>query len=139
MLIKFLLGLLFLSSFYTAVVIAEISPPPPPPLSLSLRLSVGALQLITGKMMSPGHNNPGVSTVAQLLLDKVVKPLRMLNLNDYEHMILKQIILFNPGEWFDTVSVSVFSFFGGGGGGGGSTYAPINAYLCVYTAPFALD
>eukprot|EP00117_Sycon_ciliatum_P047252 scpid28562/ scgid4959/ Hepatocyte nuclear factor 4-beta; Nuclear receptor subfamily 2 group A member 3 len=56
----------------------------------------GSLQLVTGKMMSPGHVNPGVSSVANLLIDRVVKPLRQLNLNDYEHMLLKQVILFNP-------------------------------------------
>lgn len=63
-----------------------------------LCLIAGSLQLVTGKMMSPGHINPGVSSVANLLIDRVVRPLRQLNLNDYEHMLLKQIILFNPGK-----------------------------------------
>ena len=52
----------------------------------------------TGKVMRPSNLNDGVSTVAAITLQKLVVPLKVLNIDDHEFSLLKEIVLFNPGQ-----------------------------------------
>lgn len=52
----------------------------------------------TGKVMRPTNPNSGVASVASVTLQKLVVPLKVLNINDKELTLLKEIVLFNPGR-----------------------------------------
>ena len=52
----------------------------------------------TGKVIRPNNQNSGVACVASVTLQKLVVPLKGLNINDRELALLKEIVLFNPGE-----------------------------------------
>lgn len=52
----------------------------------------------TGKVIRPSNPNSGVATVASVTLQKLVVPLRVLNIDDRELTLLKELVLFNPGE-----------------------------------------
>lgn len=52
----------------------------------------------TGKVMRPTNQNSGVASVASVTLQKLVVPLKVLNINDRELTFLKEVVLFNPGE-----------------------------------------
>ena len=51
----------------------------------------------TGKVIRPTNQNSGVASVASVTLQKLVVPLKVLNINDRELTFLKEIVLFNPG------------------------------------------
>lgn len=65
--------------------------------SLSLSLSDMLLLGSTGKVLGPTNSNSGVSSVAYVTLTKLVVPLKVLNMDDQELKLMKQIVLFNPG------------------------------------------
>jgi len=50
----------------------------------------------TGKVIRPSNPNSGVATVASVTLQKLVVPLRVLNIDDRELTLLKELVLFNP-------------------------------------------
>lgn len=50
----------------------------------------------TGKVMRPTNRNSGVATVAMVTLSKLVIPLKVLNIDDKELNLMKEIVLFNP-------------------------------------------
>lgn len=50
------------------------------------------------KIIRPNHPNSAVACVTKLTIDKLVKPLRFLNLNKSEYRIMKEIILYNPSS-----------------------------------------
>lgn len=50
----------------------------------------------TGRVIRPTNANTGVATVASVTLMKLVVPLKVLNINDSELTLLKEIVLFNP-------------------------------------------
>ncbi|XP_019849288.1 PREDICTED: nuclear receptor 2 isoform X1 [Amphimedon queenslandica] len=50
----------------------------------------------TGKVLGPTNSNSGVSAVAYVTLTKLVVPLKVLNMDDQELKLMKQIVLFNP-------------------------------------------
>ena len=52
----------------------------------------------TGKVITQAHENSGVATVAALALAKLLVPLKHLKIDDTEYALLKEIVLFNPGE-----------------------------------------
>ena len=58
----------------------------------------------TGKVIRPTNQNNGVASVALVTLQKLVVPLKILNINDRELVLLKEIVLFNPGNSLDAVS-----------------------------------
>ena len=65
---------------------------------VNISLSPGMLLLgSTGKVMRPSNANDGVATVAAITLQKLVVPLKVLNIDDHEFSLLKEIVLFNPG------------------------------------------
>ena len=51
----------------------------------------------TGKVMRPTNQNSGVASVTSVTLQKLVVPLKVLNINDRELAYLMEIVLFNPG------------------------------------------
>ncbi len=53
----------------------------------------------TGKVIRPTNQNNGVASVALVTLQKLVVPLKILNINDRELVLLKEIVLFNSGKW----------------------------------------
>ena len=55
----------------------------------------------TGKVMRPTNRNSGVATVAMVTLSKLVIPLKVLNIDDKELNLMKEIVLFNPGMYWD--------------------------------------
>jgi hypothetical protein len=61
-------------------------------------LCSGALQLPTGKLLKPEHENAGVAAVTAITLNKLSRAVRQLNVDDREWALLKEILLFNPGE-----------------------------------------
>ena len=66
---------------------------------LGLCVFVGMLLLgSTGKVIRSTNRNPGVAAVAVVTLSKLVIPLKVLNIDDKELSLMKEIILFNPGE-----------------------------------------
>ena len=52
----------------------------------------------TGKVMRTTNKNSGVATVAMVTLTKLVVPLKVLNMDDQELSLMKEIVLFNPGN-----------------------------------------
>ena len=48
-------------------------------------------------MIRPTNQNSGVASVAAVTLQKLVVPLKVLNINDREFTLLEEIVLFNPG------------------------------------------
>jgi hypothetical protein len=56
----------------------------------------GALQLPTGKLLKPEHENAGVAAVTAITLNKLSRAVRQLNVDDREWALLKEILLFNP-------------------------------------------
>lgn len=50
----------------------------------------------TGKVIRPNNLNSGVASVASVTLQKLVVPLKVLNIDDRELTLLKEIVLFNP-------------------------------------------
>ncbi len=52
-----------------------------------------------GEVIRPTNQNNGVASVALVMLQKLVVPLKILNSNDRELVLLKEIVLFNPGKW----------------------------------------
>ena len=54
----------------------------------------------TGKAIRPTNSNSGVSAVASVTLKKLVEPLKVVNMDDNEYSLMKEIVLFNPGRWF---------------------------------------
>ena len=67
--------------------------------SLYITIHTGVLILgNTGKVITPAHENSGVATVAALALAKLLVPLKHLKIDDTEYALLKEIVLFNPGE-----------------------------------------
>lgn len=56
-------------------------------------------------MIRPTNQNSGVASVASVTLQKLVEPLKVLNINDKELTLLQEIVLFNPGgdEWVTRV------------------------------------
>lgn len=57
----------------------------------------------TGKVIRPTNNNSGVAAVALVTLNKLVIPLKVLNMDDKEYGLMKEIILFNPGNIYTVV------------------------------------
>jgi len=53
----------------------------------------------TRKVIRPTNQNNGVASVALVTLQKLVVPLKILNINDREFVLLKEIVLFNPGMY----------------------------------------
>lgn len=51
----------------------------------------------TGKAIRPTNSNSGVSAVASVTLKKLVEPLKVVNMDDNEYILMKEIVLFNPG------------------------------------------
>jgi len=49
-------------------------------------------------VITQGHENSGVATVVSLALVKLLVPLKQLKIDETEYVLLKEIILFNPGE-----------------------------------------
>ena len=52
----------------------------------------------TGKAIRPTNSNSGVSAVASVTLKKLVEPLKVVNMDDKEYALMKEIVLFNPGR-----------------------------------------
>lgn len=52
----------------------------------------------TGKVMRMSNRNSGVATVAAVTISKLVTPLKVLNMDDNELSLMKEIVLFNPGK-----------------------------------------
>ena len=52
----------------------------------------------TGKAIRPTNSNSGVSAVASVTLKKLVEPLKVVNMDDREYALMKEIVLFNPGK-----------------------------------------
>ena len=52
----------------------------------------------TGKVITQAHENSGVATVASLALAKLLVPLKQLKIEETEYVLLKEIVLFNPGK-----------------------------------------
>jgi hypothetical protein len=48
-------------------------------------------------VIRPTNPNSGVASVASVTLQKLVVPLKVLNIDDRELTLLKEIVLFNPG------------------------------------------
>ena len=57
----------------------------------------------TGKVIRPTNQNSGVASVASVTLQKLVVPLKVLNIDDREFTLLKEIVLFNPGAFLGGV------------------------------------
>lgn len=53
----------------------------------------------TGKVIRPTNQNSGVASVASVTLQKLVVPLKVLNIDDREFTLLREIVLFNPGAF----------------------------------------
>lgn len=51
-------------------------------------------------MIRPTNQNSGVASVASVTLQKLVVPLKVLNIDDRELTMLKEIVLFNPGGFY---------------------------------------
>ena len=51
----------------------------------------------TGAVILPSNPNPGIASVASVTLEKLVVPLKVLNISDKELRLLKEVVLFNPG------------------------------------------
>ena len=60
--------------------------------------------------MRRSNENSGVATVASITLQKLVVPLKVLNIDDREFNLLKEIVLFNPGSGLP-LFLSSLSFF----------------------------
>ncbi len=71
----------------------------------------------TGAVLKPSNLNPGIASVASVTLEKLVVPLKVLNISDNELRLLREIVLFNPG----TLDKRVCAF----------TFACIQIVLCV--------
>lgn len=56
----------------------------------------------TGKVIRPTNQNSGVASVASVTLQKLVVPLKILNINDQEFTLLREIVLYNPGIALNT-------------------------------------
>ena len=54
----------------------------------------------TGKVIRPSNQNSGVATVAAVTLSKLVIPMKVINMDDHELRLMKEIVLFNPGSLF---------------------------------------
>ncbi len=53
-----------------------------------------------GESHQANQSEHGVASVALVMLQKLVVPLKILNINDRELiLLLKEIVLFNPGKW----------------------------------------
>ena len=52
----------------------------------------------TGKVIRPTHQNSGVATVAAVTLSKLVIPMKVINMDEHELRLMKEIVLFNPGS-----------------------------------------
>ena len=52
----------------------------------------------TNKVIRVTNPNTGVASVASVTLQKLVVPLKVLNINDRELTLLKEIVLFNAGN-----------------------------------------
>lgn len=52
----------------------------------------------TGKAIRPSHENSGIASVASITLARLVTPLKVLNIDDKELELLKEIVLFNSGK-----------------------------------------
>ena len=48
--------------------------------------------------MRTSNRNSGVATVAAVTIAKLVAPLKVLNMDDNELSLMKEIVLFNPGQ-----------------------------------------
>ena len=48
--------------------------------------------------MRTSNRNSGVATVAAVTIAKLVAPLKVLNMDDNELSLMKEIVLFNPGK-----------------------------------------
>ena len=48
-------------------------------------------------MILPSNPNTGIASVASMTLQKLVVPLKVLNISDKELKLLKEVVLFNPG------------------------------------------
>lgn len=67
--------------------------------SPSIPLLSGMLRLGgTGKAIRPSHENSGIASVANITLIRLVTPLKVMNIDDKELELLKEIVLFNSGE-----------------------------------------
>ena len=62
----------------------------------------------TGKVITPAHENSGVATVASLALAKLLVPLKHLKIDDTEYALLKEIVLFNPGEYCTCIQLVMY-------------------------------
>lgn len=65
----------------------------PPPFLLGM-LRLGG----TGKAIRPSHENSGIASVANITLIRLVTPLKVMNIDDKELELLKEIVLFNSGK-----------------------------------------
>lgn len=61
-------------------------------------MCLGALQLPTGKLLKPEHENSGVAAVTAITLNKLSRAVKLLSVDDREWALLKEIILFDPGQ-----------------------------------------
>ena len=52
----------------------------------------------TGKIIQPTHTNSGIASVARITLLRLVDPLKILNIDNKELLLLKEVVLFNPGK-----------------------------------------
>ena len=52
----------------------------------------------TAKAIRPSHENSGIASVANITLARLVTPLKVLNIDDKELELLKEIVLFNSGK-----------------------------------------
>ncbi len=53
----------------------------------------------TGAVLMPSNVNAGIASVASVTLEKLVVPLKVLNISDKELRLLREVVLFNPGTW----------------------------------------
>ena len=66
---------------------------PPPHLPPTDVLLLGS----TGAVLMPSNVNAGIASVASVTLEKLVVPLKVLNISDKELRLLREVVLFNPG------------------------------------------
>ena len=67
-----------------------MTPPHLPPTDVLLLGSTGAV-------LMPSNVNAGIASVASVTLEKLVVPLKVLNISDKELRLLREVVLFNPG------------------------------------------
>ena len=83
---------------WTFVTITAVMLHPYPVSECCFLYYIGMLRLGgTGKAIRPSHENSGIASVANITLMRLVTPLKVLNIDDKELELMKEIVLFNSG------------------------------------------